>query len=105
VATKSPYVIDVTREKLLTLGQAAKFFPCKRQGKNVHCKTVLRYILRGCRGERLAAVRAGCAWATTSGAIAEFIARLTRIDSPNQPTPKHPSISDLDAELKEKGLL
>jgi hypothetical protein len=84
-------VLDLTAEAPLSLAAAAKLVPPARTGKKTHLSTLLRWILRGCRGPggvlvRLEAVRLGNRWMTSREAIQRFTERLTpRLDGDDVP--------------------
>lgn len=57
---------------LITIKQIAALFP-GRDGQGVHPKTVWRWILLGCNGRKLKAVKAGHRWCSTWGWVNEFV--------------------------------
>jgi hypothetical protein len=77
-------------ETLISLAQAARLFPPTRQDKAVHVSTILRWILRGVRGVRLEAARAGGRWITSREAVARFVAALTASHSSQPGTDARP---------------
>jgi hypothetical protein len=87
-------VIDLTTETPLPLAVAARLVPPGRNGKQCHLSTLLRWILRGCRGPdggmvRLEGVRLGDRWVTTRQAIQRFALALTpRLDGEPAPAPR-----------------
>lgn len=86
-------MIDIHREEILTLADAAERFPSSRQGKPTHYGTVVRYITRGipCRnGERvkLEAARLGGRWYTSAEAIQRFADNLTEASMPSSEASK-----------------
>ena len=108
-------VIDISAESPLSLAQAAKLVPPGRNGKRTHLSTLLRWILRGCRGPsgevvHLEAARFGGRWLTSREALQRFSARLTpRIDDPERPAPRSPdkrrrASERADAELEKRGV-
>jgi hypothetical protein len=75
-------MLDLTRERGLSLAEAAKLIPPSRGGKKTHLSTILRWILHGAKGPQgslvhLEAVRLGGRWLTTREAIHRFTERLT----------------------------
>jgi hypothetical protein len=66
----------------LSLPAAARLFPGHRGGAAVNPSTVFRWVTKGVRvagGQlvRLEAVRVGCRWLTSRGAVSRFVAHLT----------------------------
>lgn len=53
----------------------------------VDASTVIRWILRGCRGVRLQAIRLGGCWHTTVPAVERFVAAQQPDPSVRQPEP------------------
>ena len=99
-------MIDIAKEKLITLNEAAAFWPRARQGKKCHRSTVLRLVLRGRRGVKLEAVKVGAGWATSVEAIQRFFDRLTAATSAQRPlAPRKGQEKACDATLRAKGLM
>ena len=65
-------MIDITREKLFTLGVIARVLPSTRRGRPTHPSTLLRWATKGVRGRRLDAVRIGGNWYTSLEALGRF---------------------------------
>jgi hypothetical protein len=75
-------MIQISKETILSLRQAAKLFPPARQGKPVSFQCVLRWVLNGARGPdgelvRLESLRIGSRWVTSREAIQRFAEALT----------------------------
>jgi hypothetical protein len=75
-------MIDMTKETLLSLPQAAALLPPGRAGRPVSKSTLIDWIDPGTKGPagelvRLEAVRCGRRWLTSREALARFMARLT----------------------------
>jgi hypothetical protein len=89
-------VIDLTTETPIPLAAAAKLLPAARNGKRCHLSTLLRWILRGCRGPdgtliRLEGARLGDRWVTSREALQRFAEALTpRLGDPPAPVPRTP---------------
>lgn len=64
--------IDVFRDKLLTLREAAEHLPGRP-----HVSTVWRWVLRGVRGTKLTTVVRGGRRFTSQEALVQFIAHTT----------------------------
>ncbi len=72
-------MIDVSREELLPLREAARLFPSGRKpGKAVHIGTVYRWSLKGVKGVRLCTILVGGIRYTTLNSIAEFLRELNK---------------------------
>lgn len=69
--------INITRETIITLPEAAAMLPARRGGRKVHVSTLFRWAQKGCRGVRLEVVRIGSALHTSKEAMARFCDRLT----------------------------
>jgi Protein of unknown function (DUF1580) len=75
-------MIDLTTEPLISLNDASRIVPAARRGKKTHLSTLLRWILKGCRGPngtmvRLEAIRVGNRWMTSRQALQRFAESLT----------------------------
>lgn len=69
-------------EPLLTLAEAVRRLPGHRGGGRLHPATLTRWIQRGSLSAggqrvRLDAVRCGCRWLTSEGALVRFMDALT----------------------------
>jgi hypothetical protein len=82
-------MIDLFSEKLISLPQAAKLFPCSQAGRTVHVGAVYRAAKRGHGGVRLETVRTP-RLATSREAVARYFEALTaRSMNPEPPRPRH----------------
>lgn len=70
-------MIDISRESLLSLREAARLRPLGRSGRPTHVSSVYRWISRGIRGIRLEAIRLGGMTLTSREALQRFAERLT----------------------------
>ena len=89
-------MIDVGRDELLSLKEAAAIIPSSRPGRRVCLCTIWRWMCEGLAdGTKLDSVKLGAGRFTTREAIAEFSARLTEkrygrdpdADPDDQPAP------------------
>jgi len=103
-------VIDVTKEKLVTLARAASRLPRRRKGKRPHPSTLFRWASRGLRGVRLETLSVGGTTCTSAAALQRFFQRLTELDH-RLPTPADPGINTnagtdvkIDKQLDDLGL-
>jgi hypothetical protein len=100
--------IDVTKERIITLGEAAAMLPARRGGRKVHVSTLFRWAQKGCRGVRLEVVRIGSALHTSREAMARFCHRLTEahpIPAPAEvATPASRREAHANAEKEAKAL-
>ena len=78
-------MIDISKENLITLDEAAGLLPVGRRRRPVNGATILRWITDGSRGIRLEAVRIGGRWLTTQAALQRFAERLTEATLPEEP--------------------
>lgn len=84
-------MIDTSREKLVTLAEAAGLIPF-REGVPPHYRTVWRWCAKGLRGLRLESVFIGGIRYTTKESIDRFVGRLTDIrNDAVAPREKHSS--------------
>lgn len=65
-------MIDIQKEKLISVVQAAALLPPTRLGRKTHASTIIRWIHRGVRGRRLEAIRLGGCWYTSVESLARF---------------------------------
>jgi hypothetical protein len=70
--------IDITRDKLISLDDAAKMFP-KAGGGHVHGKTVRNWITNGYHGIKLDGAQVGSKFYTTADALRTFSRRLNEL--------------------------
>jgi hypothetical protein len=70
-------MIDPLVECILSLTDAAKTLPGRRQGKKPHVSCVYRWTVAGCRGVVLESIQVGGTRCTSREAIARFLDRLT----------------------------
>ena len=97
----------LTGEPLITLSQAASRYPGHRGARRLHPATLTRWILRGVLALdggriRLEAIRVGCRWLTSEGALARF---ATALGTPGVPVPvRSPADRTTASEDAEKRL-
>lgn len=72
--------IDVMKDKLLSLKEAAKLVPTI-EGKVIHHTSIWRWMHHGSLGVRLETVRVGRRIATTEQAIANYIHEVSKRDA------------------------
>jgi hypothetical protein len=72
-------MIDMKKEKLLSLSEAARFVPCIN-GKPVHASTIWRWCMKGSRGVHLEHVRLGRRILTSPEAISRFGNRVAKLE-------------------------
>jgi len=97
-------VIDIAKESLLSLADAAKQLP-RNGGKRPHPATLYRWTMRGLRGAKLEYVQVGATRCTSIEALGRFFAALAAA-----PAPPPSSLADrlyaadrLERELVEAG--
>ncbi|MCC6784261.1 MAG: DUF1580 domain-containing protein [Planctomycetes bacterium] len=65
--------VDLTRETVITIAEAARRLPIRRGGKPLHVNTLHRWAHKGCRGVVLETVMIGGARCTTVEALRRFV--------------------------------
>lgn len=70
-------MIDLQRERLISLAEAATLVPAV-SGRQPRTVTVWRWCTKGVHGIRLEHVRVGCRTATSRGALRRFLADLAQ---------------------------
>jgi predicted DNA-binding transcriptional regulator YafY len=97
-STPPPPLIDITTESLISLSEAARFFPASRGAGRISTSTLWRFIAVGIPGPdggriRLAAVRLSSRWLTSREALARFLAAQTPTfgDSTPRGAPRTPA--------------
>jgi hypothetical protein len=100
-------VIDISKESLITLSQAARLRPPGRAGRPTHPSTPYRWATRGIRGHRLEIIRLGGVAYTSREALQRFAERLTA-DAAGPPAPPpepdRRAAEAAAAELDRRGL-
>jgi hypothetical protein len=94
-------MIDIQAEQLITLNEAARLRPLRRDGRPTHVSTVYRWISRGVRGVRLEAIRIGGVTYTSREAVQRFADRLTGV-SPSQAAPPSAARRRREAEVERQ---
>ena len=74
-------MIDSLNEELLSLTEAAKFLPGRRQSKRPTLSCLYRWTKQGCRGIVLESIQVGGTRCTSRQAIARFIQHLSNPNS------------------------
>lgn len=75
-------MIDLTSERVMTLAQATKHLPRRRQGKKPHASTLYRWAMNGVQGVRLEVIRVGGTLCTSLEALQRFCERCTDSSTP-----------------------
>jgi hypothetical protein len=79
-------MIDISREELLSLAEAAEKLPARRNGSRPHASTLYRWAKHGLNGVRLEVLRVGDTTCTSVPALQSFFDRLTNATlEANQP--------------------
>jgi hypothetical protein len=107
-------VIDLTRETLISLAQAARRFPPGRLDRPVSASTIWRWCRKGVKLPgggtlRLECVRVSGRWLTSVEALSRFVARQTPAIENDAPAPRSPGRRQRDseraaAELEQQGI-
>jgi hypothetical protein len=72
-----------TDESLIALSTVPSLLPPSAVGKPVNLSTIFRWVMKGVRGVRLEALRAGGRWYTSESALRRFTSRLTELALPH----------------------
>ncbi|MBL8841990.1 MAG: DUF1580 domain-containing protein [Planctomycetes bacterium] len=81
----------------LTAATRLKWLPCRRRAKRPSLSTLLRWILHGVGGKRLAACRVGGTWCTTERSLREFFAVVA---SDSVPSPVSVPVADARTAMR-----
>jgi len=93
--------IEIEKEQLLPLAQAAGHLPNRRGGKKKHVSTLHRWATIGIGGIKLETLRCGGVKCTSLPALQRFFERLSANESSTGGTPTVPNTAveaELDAE-------
>lgn len=100
-------MIDVTKETVVSLTEAASLLPRLRRGRKPHISCLYRWTTAGCRGVALESVQIGATRCTSVEAIQRFCARLTqphaRIPAQSSRAREH-QIARAERELADAGI-
>ncbi len=86
--------IDITKDKLISLEDAAKMFP-KPGGGHIHPKTVKNWIVQGYQGIMLEGAQVGSKYYTTTDALRTFSQQLSERRPSAAPVDEHPQKSSV----------
>jgi hypothetical protein len=70
-------MIDISTETVVTLTQATRHVPSRRQGAKTAVSTVWRWAMRGIRGVKLETLMVGGRRCTSTEALQRFYERVT----------------------------
>ena len=101
------FAIDVSRERILSFGDTAKFVGKLRGTKRVAFQTLHRWATKGCRGVVLQTLFVGGARCTSVEALQRFFAAVTEARSgAAEPHAERcgPDLGDVDAVLRNAGI-
>jgi hypothetical protein len=70
-------MLDLFSEELISLSQAAKILPARRDGKKPHVSCLYRWTTQGCRGVRLESVQVGATRCCSKQSLQRFFDQLT----------------------------
>ena len=95
--------MQILQENMLTLPQAAKLIP-GRSGTGVGVSTVWRWVLTGCRGQRLESCMVGGSRMTSQEAIERFLAAINGTTPAQLPANRQAAIAKAERELSAAGI-
>lgn len=108
--------VDLSRERLLTLAQAARKFPSYRMGRPVSPSCIWRWCRQGVKVPSVGVVRLECVrlagrWLTSEEAISRFLLSQTppedaapRMETPRTPTQRRKASERAARELDRIGI-
>lgn len=101
-------MIDITRETLLPLAEAAATLPPMRGGKRPCYSTIWRWATCGIKGMRLETIKVGSVSCTSREAMQRFFDRLTGPQAGvpqvvRKPPRRQPPAYDVEEELRKLG--
>jgi hypothetical protein len=77
--------IDITAEQVVTLTDACKHLPQRRNGKRPALPTLYRWTNQGCNGVRLECIMIGSTRCTSLESLQRFFDRLTDVANAEHP--------------------
>ena len=95
------HVIDLTKEKVISLSKATRLLPKRRQGKKPHVSTLYRWAGSGLKGVQLETIQVGGTLCTSREALQRFFQRLGDKNRPSVASPPRRRKSDLDRVEKD----
>jgi Protein of unknown function (DUF1580) len=93
-------MIELEKERLISLSEAAKLFPAGRYGSKPHTSTIWRWITSGVKGVRLKSVVLPRGRATSKEAVQRFLRALTEQADRNHPF-RSPTPTDYKRRQKQ----
>ena len=100
-------MFDISKEEPITLSEAAKLLPPRRNGKRPHFTTLYRWASQGLHGVKLEVVKIGGTACTSRPALQRFFNCLTTRDLRiTEPMPDIQAMTDaaVETELDEMGI-
>jgi hypothetical protein len=100
-------MIDLTAEQVVSLSEATKRLPRRRQGKRPHVATLYRWADRGVHGVKLETLRVGGTLCTSLEALQRFCERCTDPSAPVSATTskaRECEIKNAERELELAGI-
>lgn len=97
---------DLVSEGLITLSEAARYCPRRRQGRKTHVTTIGHWVRHGSRGVYLEAIDTPSGLATSLPAIKRFFSKLTAARNLPRQQPEQPHSEErheaVEAELARR---
>lgn len=85
--------IEITKEQVITLADAARLLPRRRAGRKPHVSTIHRWASRGLKGILLETLAVGGTTCTSVEALQRFF------DSLSQRIPRQPESKQIEMKL------
>ena len=93
-------VIDLSKERVVTLADARKYFPHRRRGAKPALATLYGWTTHGCRGVVLESLRVGATLCTSREAIQRWCEKLTSANGVTTPSPTRQRKKEIAAAKK-----
>lgn len=97
-------MIDPNTETLVSLPDAARHLPRRRNGKRPHVSCIYRWTTAGCKGIVLESIQVGGTRCTSREALGRFFAALTLEGTPNRHPVRSPATRQRAVEAATKAL-
>jgi hypothetical protein len=102
-------MIDVSSETVVSLTEASKHVPSRRQGKKTAVSTIWRWAMKGIRGVKLETIMIGGTRCTSLQALQRFFEQVTEVTNgttamPSTSRRRQSQLQAAEAELEAAGI-